>query len=262
MEDYSYFLKRSENWKNHFDQQSTFLRPKDRNGTFVSPFIPKEYTNYYCESNAWHYFWFVPQDIPQLIELTGGEERFSQKLDSMFSYSPTENDKLPLFSTGMIGQYAHGNEPSHHVAYLYNYIGKPSETQKRVRQILETQYRNEPNGHCGNEDCGQMSSWYVLSSLGIYPVNPAQGVYHFGTPLFPKATLNLENKHRFSIIANKLSKENKYIKSIRLNGHPLKRLYITHKEIMAGGVLEFEMDAKPHDEVFKHATLPATLTIY
>ncbi|MGB1283767.1 MAG: GH92 family glycosyl hydrolase, partial [Polaribacter sp.] len=154
-EDYQYFLKRSENWRNVYDSQSTFMRPKLTNGNFVQEFIPKEYTPYFCESNAWQYFWSVPQNIEGLVEAVGGYKRFEQKLDSMFTLHPLPTDKLPIFSTGMIGQYAHGNEPSHHVGYLYNYVNKPWKTQNIIREILDTQYKNAPNGHCGNEDCGQ-----------------------------------------------------------------------------------------------------------
>lgn len=192
-EDYEYFLKRSENWRNVYDAQSTFMRPKLNTGEFVSDFIAKEYSAYFCESNAWQYFWSVPQNIEGLVESVGGKDLFEKKLDSMFTFDPLPGDKLPIFSTGMIGQYAHGNEPSHHVGYLYNYIGKPWKTQEMIRRIMDTQYKNEPNGHCGNEDCGQMSSWYIFSAMGFYPVNPAQGVYSIGSPMVKSATLNLES---------------------------------------------------------------------
>jgi predicted alpha-1,2-mannosidase len=222
------------------------MRPKYKDGKFIEHFIPKEYTPYFCESNAWQYVWSVPQDIEGLIDTIGRETGFEKKLDSMFTYSPLAEDKLPIFSTGMIGQYAHGNEPSHHVGYLYNYIGKPWKTQERVREILETQYKNAPNGHCGNEDCGQMSSWYIFSSLGFYPVNPAQGVYSFGSPLFDKATLNLENGNTFTVLAKNNSKTNKYIQSITLNGDAIHQSYITHKMIMEGGELVYVMGDKPN----------------
>ena len=163
----------------------------------------------------------------------------------MFTLNPLPEEKLPIFSTGMIGQYAHGNEPSHHVAYLYNYVNKPWKTQELVREILETQYKNTPDGHCGNEDCGQMSSWYIFSSLGFYPVNPAQGIYSFGSPLFDTATLNLENGKKFMIETNNNSAVNKYIQSIELNGNPIHRNYITHKEIIQGGKLVFTMGEHP-----------------
>jgi len=248
-DDYNYFLKRSENWENVYDSQSTFMRPKFKNGEFVKNFIPKEYSPYFCESNAWQYFWSVPQNIEGLIKEVGGNELFEKKLDTMFSLNPLSEDKLPIFSTGMIGQYAHGNEPSHHVAYLYNYVGKPWKTQKLIREILETQYKNTPDGHCGNEDCGQMSSWYIFSSLGFYPVNPAQGIYSFGSPLFENATIHLENGSTFEVVAKNNSNYNKYIQSIELNGVLIERSYITHKEIMQGGKLIFTMGETPNKKV-------------
>lgn len=244
-EDYEYFLNRSENWKNLYNEKSSWLQPKDENGNFIEPFIPKEYSPYFCESNAWHYYWFVPQDIPGLIEKTGGKERFEQKLDSMFSYAPEPEDKLPVFSTGMIGQYAHGNEPSHHVAYLYNYLNQPARTQKLVRDILANQYKNEPNGHCGNEDCGQMSSWYIFSALGFYPVNPAQGVYDLGVPLFKEAMVKVGNGKTFGVSQENYGNGNDFVTSIRLNGETLDRSFITHKEIMKGGNLVFVMGKEP-----------------
>ncbi|WP_442809381.1 GH92 family glycosyl hydrolase [Tamlana sp. 2201CG12-4] len=247
--DYDYFLKRSENWLNVFDSQTTFMRPKKRDNTFIKDFVPKAYSPYFCESNAWQYAWSVPQNIEGLVKAIGGEEAFTKKLDSMFSLNPLPEDKLPIFSTGMIGQYAHGNEPSHHVAYLYNYVGKPWKTQAMVRDILEGQYKNTPDGHCGNEDCGQMSSWYIFSALGFYPVNPAQGVYSFGSPLFNNAIINLENGKQFEIQAINNSKENKYIHSVQWNGAEINRGYITHQEIMQGGKLIFTMDKFPNKEL-------------
>lgn len=243
--DYEYFIKRSENWRNVYDETSTFMRPKLNNGDFVKDFVPKDYSAYFCESNAWQYFWAVPQNIEGLVEAIGGADLFDKKLDTMFSLDPLPEDKLPIFSTGMIGQYAHGNEPSHHVAYLYNYIGKPWKTQSMVRRILETQYKNKPDGHCGNEDCGQMSSWYIFSSLGLYPVNPAQGVYSIGSPLFDKATVTLESGNQFIIEAIDLSEENKFIQSITLNGEKIDRIYLTHDEIVKGGKLVFNMGSLP-----------------
>ncbi|MGY5849852.1 GH92 family glycosyl hydrolase [Salegentibacter sp. F14] len=250
-EDYEYFLRRSQNWKNIYDTKSTFFRPKTRDGSFVENFIPKEYTKYFSESNAWQYFWFVPQDIPELINITGGKDRFYQKLDSMFTLDPTAKDKLPIFSTGMIGQYAHGNEPSHHVAYLYNYVDKPAKTQELIREILTTQYTNEPAGHCGNEDCGQMSSWYIFSSLGFYPVNPVQGVYILGAPLFEFVELKLPSQKTFSIKTENFSEDNMYVAQVYLNGIKLDRSFITHKEIMAGGELIFKMTNRPIERKLK-----------
>ena len=245
-EDYNTFLKRSENWRNVYDAKSNFMRPKLTDGTFVTNFVPKEYSAYFCESNAWQYFWSVQHNIEGITAIVGGNEKLSEKLDTMFSLNPLSEDKLPIFSTGMIGQYAHGNEPSHHVAYLYNYIGKPWKTQKLIREILETQYKNEPNGHCGNEDCGQMSSWYVFNALGFYPVNPAQGVYAFGSPIVDTALIHLENGKTFNVKALNNNSKNIYIQSVTLNGKAINRNYITHKEIMNGGVLVFTMGKSPN----------------
>ncbi len=258
-EDYDYFLKRSENWRNVYDKQSTFMRPKLENGTFIKKFVPKEYTAYFCESNAWQYFWSVSQNIEGLIEVVGGSEKFEKKLDSMFTLNPLPEDNLPIFSTGMIGQYAHGNEPSHHVGYLYNYVGKPWKTQELIREILETQYKNTPDGHCGNEDCGQMSSWYIFSSLGFYPVNPSQGVYSFGSPLFDKATINLENGKKFVIQAINNNNENKFIQSVELNGKTITQNYILHKDILEGGNLIFTMGKQPNKNVKNTMALSSKL---
>jgi len=244
--DYKYFFKRSENWRNVYDSQSTFMRPKQRNGKFIKAFNPKEYSPYFCESNAWQYFWSVPQNVEGLIKAVGGKEQFEKKLDTMFSLNPLPEDKLPIFSTGMIGQYAQGNEPSHHVGYLYNYVNKPWKTQKVIREILDTEYKNTPNGLCGNEDCGQMSSWYIFSSLGFYPVNPAQGVYSFGSPLFDSAIINLDNGKKFIMEAFNNSAKNKYIQSINLNGKEINRNYITHNEIIQGGKLVFTIGKLPN----------------
>lgn len=260
-EDHKYFLQRSENWKNLYNSKRTWLQPKDQQGNFIEPFIPKEYTPYFCESNAWHYYWFVPQDVQGLVSKTGGMERFGQKLDSMFSYAPEPGDKLPLFSTGMIGQYAHGNEPSHHVAYLYNYINKPAKAQKLVREILKDQYKNQPNGHCGNEDCGQMSSWYIFSALGFYPVNPAQGVYDLGIPLFEEATIQLPNGKTFTVKAENAKSLN-FVEAVFLNGKQLNRSYITHKEIMEGGTLEFTLTNDSELANQNQLEPPQTNTIY
>lgn len=234
-EDEAYFAKRSENWRNLFDEKTTFFRPKDSKGQFIKPFNPKDYSKYFCESNAWHYRWFVPQNIEGLRNAMGGIKAFEQKLDSMFTLAVTADEKLPIFSTGMIGQYVHGNEPSHHVAYLYHFTAHPEKTTQRVTEILNTQYKNTPDGHCGNEDCGQMSSWYVLSALGLYPLNPANSRYYLSEPLFDKATLHLENGKTFRIEKRKDSKA-----KILLNDKPLNRGYITYEEIIAGGRLEFK----------------------
>lgn len=225
-QDAAYFAKRAENWRNLFDGKTTFFRPKDSKGQFIKPFNPKDYSKYFCESNAWHYRWFVPHNILGLRDAMGGTDAFEQKLDSMFTLAVTPDEKLPIFSTGMIGQYVHGNEPSHHVAYLYHFTNHPEKVSQRVTEILNTQYKNTPSGHCGNEDCGQMSSWYVLSALGFYPLNPSDGRYYLSTPLFDKATLHLENGKTFTIEKGKKAGE------ICFNGKPFYRNYINYDEIL------------------------------
>ncbi|MBO5922367.1 MAG: GH92 family glycosyl hydrolase [Bacteroidaceae bacterium] len=234
------FYKRAENWRNQYNPNTTFMQPRDSKGEFQPHFNPDEYTQHICESNAWHYMWSVQHDIEGLMELMG-REVFEEKLDSMFTYSPAENADLPIFSTGMIGQYAHGNEPSHHVAYLFNKIGKPEKTREYVSQIMNELYRNTPDGICGNEDCGQMSAWYVMSAMGFYPVNPCGGEYEFGMPLFPEIKIHLDNGKEFSIIRSNDYKEKKSQKSVkpRLNGKKVKGTTIRHSDIMQGGKLSF-----------------------
>lgn len=169
------FYKRSRNYRNVYNPVSSFMQPRDDKGEFIRNFSPDDYTPHICESNGWQYFWSVQQDIDGLIVLTGGKERFAQKLDSMFTYNPSADDELPIFSTGMIGQYAHGNEPSHHVIYLFNAVDQPWKTQKYAARVMRELYLNTPAGLCGNEDCGQMSAWYVFSAMGFYPVDPVGG---------------------------------------------------------------------------------------
>ena len=230
----SVFYKRAENWRNQYNPNTTFMQPRDSKGEFQPNFNPDEYTQHICESNAWHYMWSVQHDIEGLMELMG-RDMFEQKLDSMFTYSPAENADLPIFSTGMIGQYAHGNEPSHHVTYLFNKIGKQEKTQQYVSQIMDELYRNSPDGICGNEDCGQMSAWYVMSAMGFYPVNPCGGEYELGIPLFPKVKLHLANGKRFTITSDRDNGKH----NVLLNGKPIDDTTISHKDIMQGGKLSF-----------------------
>ena len=241
------FYARAGNYRNVYNPATSFMQPRNERGEFVTPFNPDDYTEDICESNAWHYFWSVQHDIDGLIALVGGAERFGQKLDSLFTYAPGADDELPIFSTGMIGQYAHGNEPSHHVAYLYNYIGQPSKAQMRLAEIMHQLYRNAPHGLCGNEDCGQMSAWYVLSAMGFYPVNPVGGVYDLGTPLFPRVDINLPGGKTFTIKANGLSPENIYVQGVKYDGRPYDKLTITHDMLVSGGTLEFDMGPNPAD---------------
>ena len=243
-EDAAYFNKRANFYKNLFDTQTQFMRPRNSDGSWKSPFDPSEVAHAeskggdYTEGNAWQYTWHVQHDVPGLIELFGGQEAFLNKLDSVFT---VELKTTQADVTGLIGQYAHGNEPSHHVTYLYTMTGKPERTQELIRQIFDTQYRPEPDGLCGNDDCGQMSAWYMFSAMGFYPVDPVSGNYVFGAPQLPKIVLNLANGKTFTVIAENLSKENKYVESITFNGEPYTLNYITHEDILKGGTLVFKM---------------------
>ena len=239
------FYKRSLNYKNLYNPATSFMQPKDDKGNFIKNFSPDEYTPHICESNGWQYFWSVQQDIDGLIAITGGKERFAQKLDSMFTYHPSADDELPIFSTGMIGQYAHGNEPSHHVIYLYNAVEQPWKTQQYAAKVMHELYQNSPAGLCGNEDCGQMSAWYVFSAMGFYPVDPVSGKYEIGTPLFPEMQMHLSNGNTFTVLAPTVSKENIYIQAVKFDGKPYSKSYITHEQIMEGATLEFEMGNTP-----------------
>ena len=239
------FYKRSRNYRNLYNPETSFMQPRDDKGRFIKGFKADDYTPHICESNGWQYFWSVQHDIDGLIDLVGGKNRFAEKLDSMFTYHPAADAELPLFSTGMIGQYAHGNEPSHHVVYLFNSIGFNERTQYYVAKVMNELYKNEPAGLCGNEDCGQMSAWYVFSAMGFYPVNPVSGKYEIGTPLFPEMQLHLTNGKTFTVLAPNVNKKNIYIQSTKVNGHPYDKTYITHEQIMSGATVEFEMGSTP-----------------
>ena len=239
------FYKRSENYRNVFNPASSFMQPRDEKGNFAKDFKAETYTEDICESNGWQYFWSVQHNIDDLIRLVGGEERFAQRLDSMFTYTPASDEELPIFSTGMIGQYAHGNEPSHHVIYLYNKVKQPWKTQQYAAKVMHELYTNEPGGLCGNEDCGQMSAWFVFSAMGFYPVDPISGQYEIGTPMFPRVELKLANGKTFTVSAPAVSRENIYIQSVKVNGEPYKKSYLTHDLIMSGATVEFEMGATP-----------------
>ena len=239
------FYKRSRNYRNLYNPETSFMQPRDDKGHFIKGFKADDYTPHICESNGWQYFWSVQQDIDGLIALTGGKERFAQKLDSMSTSRPADDEELPIFSTGMIGQYAHGNEPSHHVIYLFNKVGQPWKTQKYASEVMRELYKNTPAGLCGNEDCGQMSAWYVFSAMGFYPVNPVGGEYEIGTPLYPEVRMRLSNGKTFTVLAHGVSGKNRYIRSVKLDGKPYDKSYITHEQIMNGSILEFEMGSEP-----------------
>jgi hypothetical protein len=233
-------------WQNVFDPESQFMRGRFRN-TWFAPFDPYEVNFNYTEANSWQYSFYVPQDISGFINLLGGKYKLEAHLDKLFTAEAETSGRNQADITGLIGQYAHGNEPSHHMAYLYNFVGKPHKTQEKIYQILTELYTNEPDGVSGNEDCGQMSAWYVFSSMGFYPVTPGSNQYIIGTPLFDKATINLENGRNFTITAKDLSATNKYIKNMFLNGEKLDRTYISHSDIMNGGTFEFQMTSNPSD---------------
>ena len=251
-EDYEYFMERAASYRKLFDQETGFMRGKLVNGNWREPFDPKHSAHRvgtdYTEGNAWQHSWFVPHDVQGLISLHGGQQPFVAKLDQLFSEdSEITGENISSDISGLIGQYAHGNEPSHHIAYLYNYAGQPWKTQSTVRQILLTQYNDQPEGLCGNEDCGQMSAWYVFSALGFYPVNPAEGIYVIGSPLFDEASLQVSGDQAFTVIAENNSFENQYIQSATLDEVALNRSYLTHDEIMKGGVLKLQMGATPNE---------------
>lgn len=239
------FYRRSQNYRNVFNPETSFMQPRDSKGNFIPNYDPEAYIEDICESNGWQYYWSVAHDINGLIELTGGEARFAERLDSMFTYETTDKSKLPIFSTGMIGQYAHGNEPGHHVIYLYNRVKQPWKTQQYAAQVMHTLYKNTPDGICGNEDCGQMSSWYVFSAMGFYPVDPISGQYEIGSPIFPEVKMYLANGKTFVVRAENVSDENIYIQSVTVNGQPYNKSYITHEMIMQGDTIHFVMGNKP-----------------
>ena len=249
MDDYQYFMKRAANYRNIFDKRTGFMRAKKVNGSWRTPFDPlfARFGGDYTEGNAWQYSWYVPHDVNGLIKLMGGRKKFVKKLDKLFvlKADKTKYESVDDIS-GLIGQYVHGNEPSHHIAYLYNYAGIPYKTQERIQQIMTGLFKNTPDGLCGNDDCGQMSAWYIFSSLGFYPVCPGDGTYVIGKPCLKKASIKHANGKTFTIKAHKLSSKNIYIQSVRLNGKNWNKSYIYHQDIIRGGILEFVMGPKPN----------------
>jgi len=245
-EDLLYYSQRGDFYKNLFSKEVNFMRGRKSNFQFVDDFDPMETTGHYTEANAYQYSTFVPQDVEGLIKLMGGDEVFDKWLDDCFT-TETDFSKINVRDvTGLIGQYAHGNEPSHSIAYLYNYVGSAWKTQKMVRQILSDLYTNTQGGIDGNEDCGQMSAWYVLSAMGIYQLTPGMDYFVIGSPVFDKISLNLEKGKQFEIVANNNGKENVYIQSAKLNGKDYPKSYLKYDDIMKGGKLVFEMGNKPN----------------
>lgn len=247
-DDYDKYTGRSKNYKFYFDRSTGFMRGKLADGEWrkdFDPFRSIHMEDDYIEGNAWQYTWLVPHDVEGLIGLFGGREKFIRKLDSLFVVSSQLNEGASADISGLIGQYAHGNEPSHHIAYLYPFAGEQWKTAQRVREVFNKFYKAAPDGLTGNEDCGQMSAWYIFSALGFYPVNPVNGVFVFGSPVAGRAVINLNNGRSFTVIAENNSRENIYIQSVRLNNRPYTKTYITYNEIMSGGQLVFKMGKTP-----------------
>lgn len=252
MDDYKRFMKRSMSYVNLYDAATGFIRAKNSDGKFVTPFDPY-YSDHdgkssnYVEGNAWQHSFFVPHDIRGLAKLHGGNARLGQKLDSLFSVSSeVKGENASSDITGLIGQYAHGNEPSHHIAYMYNYLGEAWKTQKIVRNIVDSLYTDQPDGYSGNEDCGQMSAWAVWSIAGLYPVNPANGEYVFGSPMVSKTEIAVPGNKKFTILVKNNGPKQPYIQQVSLNGKPYHLTYINHAVLMKGGQLEFTMGARPN----------------
>jgi predicted alpha-1,2-mannosidase len=254
-DDYEMFIKRASYYRNVIDTSTGFARPKDSTGKWIEPFDPtfigQGRDRHYTEANAWQYTWFVPHDVNGLIDLEGGREKFVKKLDTLFTRSSVIKSSVADV-TGLIGQYAHGNEPSHHTIYLYDYAGAPWKAQELVRNVIDSLYNSGPAGLCGNEDMGQMSAWYVLSAMGFYPVAPGQNIYAIGSPVFSKVTIHLDrafnNAEKFVIEARNNSGKNKYIQSVTLNGKVLNKPWFDHSAMKNGGTLIFQMGPEPNKE--------------
>ena len=243
-DDYNYFIKRAQNYKNLFDPSTGFMRPKQE--SFVSPFDPYAVTHDYTEANAWQYSFYEPQDMTGEIKLMGGKEKMSKMLDSLFNVPSKMHGHAQSDISGMIGQYAHGNEPSHHLVYEYDYVGQPWKAQFMVRRVMNELYHDAPAGLSGNEDCGQMSAWYILSALGFYEVCPGSDHYDIGSPIVDKAIIHFENGKSFTIKANNNAKGNVYINSAKLNGANYTKSYFNYNDIANGGELELNMSAEPN----------------
>ncbi len=249
-EDAATFQKRAAGYKNLFDPSVGLMRGKDSSGHWHTPFNPHSYdetagVNDFTEGTSWQYSWYVPQDVPGLIELMGGREKFTQKLDDLFTFHEADESKGVSDIQGRIGEYWHGNEPSHHVIYLYEYVGQPWKTAERLREVVTTQYGNKPNSLSGNDDCGQMSAWYIFTCLGFYPVCPASDSYVLGAPQLKRAVLKLSNGKQFTMTAANLSETNKYIQSVQWNGKALESPFLPCADVLAGGTLAFTMGPEP-----------------
>jgi len=258
-EDYNYFYKRSNYYQNLFDPSIGFFRAKDDKGEWIEPFSPLKYGGNggysFTEGNAWQYLWYVPQDINTFKQMFGGEKQFTAKLDEFFTLDAEAGD-VNGNASGFIGQYAHGNEPSHHIAYLYDYTSTPWKSQYYTDKIINELYSATPSGYSGNEDCGQMSAWYIFSAMGFYPVNPANNVYSFGSPQLKNVKINLANGNTFEVVTSNQGKENIYIQNIVFNGKKYKKNFITHQDIVSGGKIQFEMGSKPNKDMANYEKPP------
>lgn len=254
-QDYINYIRRAQAYKNLFNLQTGFMRPR-KNGNWLSPFDPREVNNNFTEANSWQYSFYMPQDVNGYLELIGGRKRMEEKLDGLFSENSQTTGREQSDITGLIGQYAHGNEPSHHIAYLYNFTGAAYKTQAMVHRIMNEMYHDAPDGLAGNEDCGQMSAWYVLSALGFYPVTPGTTDFIIGTPLFPAATVQLENGRSFAVSATGISAANFYVQSVSLNNAAHNRSYLSYFDIVKGGRMNFRMGSKPSS--FGKTGMPVT----
>jgi len=259
MEDYAEYAKRANYYKHYFDQSINFVRPKLADGSWRTPYDPARSVHGgngsdFCEGNGWQYTFFVPQDVYGLIELFGGDKPFLERLDQFFVNNDSMGEEASADITGLIGQYAHGNEPSHHITYMYAYAGQQWKTAEKVRYIMDEFYKDTPDGIIGNEDCGQMSAWYILSSMGFYQMNPADGVYVFGSPRFDKMSVKVRGGKTFTVEAENNTKENIYIQKVFLNGKPYKKTYITYDDIINGSTLKFVMGKKPNKSFGKATT--------
>jgi predicted alpha-1,2-mannosidase len=249
-DDYAFFEKRSKNYRQYFDPSTKFFRGKREDGTWNPVFNPtrssRPWINDYSEGNSYQYLWLAPQDVPGLMSLMGGEDDFNKRLDSLFSIPLDTTGGQLADMTGLIGQYVHGNEPSHHITYLYTYGGQQWKTAEKVRYIMKNFYHDQPEGIIGNEDCGQMSAWYIFSALGFYPVFPASANYVIGSPQFNKASISVTGGKKFTVEAVNNSDQNIYVQSVQLNGKPYTKTYISHSDVMKGGSLKFIMGNKPN----------------
>ena len=250
-DDYKYFINRSGDYKNLFEAALVFSGQRINRAIGLSPLtrlLTEEMGKPFTEGNGWQYLWYVPQDVYSFIDLMGGDKKFTQKLDTFFTLDAKPGD-VNGNASGFIGQYAHGNEPSHHIVYLYDFTNEPWKAQYYSAKIMHELYNDNQSGYSGNEDCGQMSAWYIFSAMGFYPVNPANSVYCFGSPQLEKATINLANGNKFTMLTHNVSEDNIYIQKILLNGKPYQKTYITHKDIENGGTIEFFMDKTPNKKM-------------